>query len=91
MRIEHGGFTYQIRADDHCWIVETIKVRTEDTKRTKKGDEYASNVVYPGRFDQACQSLLDRMMRDGLEPHANLEVAVATVSRFYTTIGKATT
>ena len=90
MRIEHGGVVYEIRADDHCWVVETIKVRTADTKKTKKGDEYASNTVYPGRFDQACKSLLDRMVRDGLTPHAGLEEAVATVAHLYATIGKTT-
>jgi len=43
--------------------------------------------VYPARFDQALTTLLDRLVRDGIEADATLEQAVATVAYLYATIG----
>ena len=43
--------------------------------------------MYPARFDQALKTLLDRLVKDGIEPDATLEQAVATVAYLYATIG----
>ena len=76
---------YVLRPDAHCWVVATIKkFRTG----SQKGEEYESDVRYPGRFDQALRTLLDRMVRDGLEPDATLVQSVATVAHLYATIGR---
>ena len=56
---------YVVRPDANCWILATVK--TYETG-SESGKEYESDVVYPGRFDQALRTLLDRMMREGLEP-----------------------
>ena len=78
---------YVVRPDAQCWIVATVKTFL---RGSQKGEEYESDVVYPGHFDQALRTLLDRMVRDGLEPDATLEQAVATVAYLYATIGSAT-
>ena len=88
MRVTHEGFTYEIKADQpRGWILCTVRTRSADSKRP--GEEYLHDIVYPGAFDSTCRSLLDRMMRDGLSPHAGLTEAVATVAHLYATIGEA--
>ncbi len=76
---------YVIRPEPNCWIVATIKTRATGAQ---KGEEYESDVVYPARFDQALTTLLDRLVKDGIEPDATLEQAVATVAYLYSTIGR---
>ena len=76
---------YVVRPDVDCWVLATIKLRGQESKQA--GTEYEADVVYPGRFDQALRLLLDRMLRAGLEPDADLNKAVATVAHFYATIG----
>ena len=75
---------YVVRPDANCWIVATVKTRRTGAQ---KGEEYESDVVYPGRFDQALKTLLDRLVRDGIEPDTSLEQAVASVAYLYATIG----
>ncbi len=41
----------------------------------------------PGHFDQALRTLLDRMVKDRIEPDTSLERAVASVAYLYATIG----
>jgi len=43
--------------------------------------------VYPARFDQALKTVLDRSVKNRIEPDASLEQAVATVAYLYATIG----
>ncbi len=88
MRVTHEGFTYELTPDNHCWLLSTVKTRADDHEKDP-GGEYLSNTVFPGSFPAACRSLLDRMMRDGLSPHAGLTEAVATVAHLYATIGEA--
>ena len=75
---------YVVRPDANGWIVATVK-----TFRTgsHKGEEYETDLVYPGRFDQALRTLLDVLVRDGIEPDTSLEQAVTTVAYLYATIG----
>ena len=73
-----------IRPEPNCWIVATIKTRATGAQ---KGEEYESEVVYPGHFDQALRTLLDRLVKDGIGPDTTLEQAVATVAYVYATIG----
>ena len=75
---------YVVRPDANCWIVATLK-----THRTgaQQGEEYETDLVHPGRFDQALRTLLDRLVRDGIEPDTSLEQAVTTVAYHYATIG----
>ena len=40
----------------------------------------------PARLDQALRTLLDRMVRDGLEPDDSLERAVGRIEHIYVTI-----
>ena len=80
MRITHDGLTYEITPDTLCWQLSTVRVNDA-------GDEYTHNVVYPGTLPAALRSLLDRMVRDGLEPDADLAETVATVAHLYATIG----
>ena len=75
---------YVVRRDANCWIVATVKTRRTGAQ---KGEEYEADVVYPGRFDQALRTLLDLLVRDGIEPNASLEQAVMTVAYLYATIG----
>ena len=56
---------YVVRPDGGCWIVANVKTYLTGSER---GEEYEADVVYPGRFDQALRTLLDRQVRDGLEP-----------------------
>ena len=74
---------YVVRPDANCWIVATMKTYLTGSE---KGEEYETDVVYPARFDQALRTLLDRMVRDGVEPEGGLEQAVATVAHLYSTI-----
>lgn len=85
MRVTHAGRTYELVPEEHSWKVTTIWVREEGDN---VGEEYHHNTVYPGRFDQALRSL-DRMLRDGLEPDADFNDAVATVAHLYRVIGDA--
>ena len=74
MRITHDGLTYEVRADQpRGWILSTVRTRGEESKQP--GTEYMHDTVFPGAFDATCRSLLDRMMRDGLSPHADLTEA----------------
>ena len=75
---------YMVRPASNGWIVATVKTFRTGSQR---GEEYETDLVYPGRFDQALRTLLDRMVRDGLEPDTSLEQAVATVAYLYATIG----
>ncbi len=75
---------YVIRPDANCWIVATIKTRATGAQ---KGEEYESDIVYPAHFDQALNTLLDRLVKDGIGPDTTLEQAVATVAYVYATIG----
>ncbi len=43
--------------------------------------------VYPARYDQALKTVLDRSVKNRIEPDASLEQAVATVAYIYATIG----
>ena len=72
---------YVIRPDANHWIVATVKTFLTGAQ---KGEEYESDVVYPARFDQALTTLLDRVVKDGIEPDATLE---QTVAYLYATIG----
>ena len=73
---------YQIDADDLCWKVSKVNINK------KAGEEYLADSVYPGTFPQALRSVLDKMLREELEPDADLTGAVATVARLYATIGR---
>ncbi len=75
---------YVVRPDANCWVVATTKTFLTGSQ---EGEEYESDVVYPARFDQALTTLLDRLVKDGIEPDATLEQAVATVAYLYATIG----
>ena len=75
---------YVIRPDANCWVVATIKTFLTGSK---EGEEYESDVVYPARFDQALKTVLDRSVKNRIEPDASLEQAVATVAYIYATIG----
>ncbi len=75
---------YVVREDTNCWVVATVKTFLTGSQ---KGEEYESDVVYPGHYDQALRTLLDRMVRDGIEPDTSLERAVVTVAYLYATIG----
>lgn len=75
---------YVVRPDTVGWILATIKKRGPGTKNP--GEEYEADIVYPGRFDQALQQLLDRMVKDGLAEDADITKAVATVAHCYATI-----
>ena len=46
--------------------------------------------VYPARFDQALKTLLDRLVRDGVEPDDSVESAVERVEQIYSMIGSGT-
>ena len=78
---------YVVRPDHVGWIVATIKVRGSEAKQA--GEEYETDVVYPSTFAQALSTLLDRMVRDGLDPDASIHEAVATVAHLYAHIGDA--
>ena len=75
---------YVVRPDANCWIVATIKTFMTGSR---KGEEYESNIVYPGSYDQALKTLLDRMVRDEVETDTTLEQAVATIAYLYATVG----
>ena len=75
---------YVIRPDTNCWVVATIKTFLTGSR---DGEEYESDVVYPARFDQALKTVLDRSVKNRIEPDASLEQAVATVAYIYATIG----
>ena len=75
---------YVVRPAPNGWIVATVKRFRTGSQR---GEEYETDLVYPGRFDQALRTLLDRLVRDGVEPDTSLEEAVATVAYLYATIG----
>ena len=74
---------YVVREDTNCWVVASIKTFLTGSQ---KGEEYESDVVYAGHFDQALRTLLDRMVRDGIKPDTSLERAVATVAYVYATL-----
>lgn len=78
---------YVLRPDADCWVLSRVKVYGKDAK--KAGQDYETDYVYPGRFDQALRLLLDRMVRDGIDPDADLDKVVATVAHLYATIGEA--
>ena len=80
MRITHEDRTYELLPDDLCWEV------CEITISPKHGTEIKSGRQYPGRFDQALQLLMDRMLRDGLGVTAELNEAVATVAHLHRVI-----
>ncbi len=75
---------YVVRPEASCWVVATIKTFLTGSK---KGEEYESDVVYPGHYDQALRTVLDRQVKNGIEPDTTLEQAVATVAYLYATIG----
>ena len=77
---------YVVRPDANCWVVATIKTYLTGSQQ---GEEYESDVVYPGHFDQALRTVLDRMVKNGIEPDTCVERAVATVAYLYATIGRA--
>ena len=77
---------YVVRQDTHCWILATVKVR-ESGKR--KGQEYEFDPVFPGTLPYALEMLLERMVRDGLDPDPTLAETVATVAHCYRTIREA--
>ncbi len=58
---------YVIRPDANCWVVATIKTFLTGSR---EGEEYESDVVYPAHYDQALKTLLDRLVKDGIEPDA---------------------
>ncbi len=74
---------YVVRPDGRCWIVATIKTYLTGSE---KGEEYEADVVYPARFNQALRTLLDRQIRDGLQPEDGLEQAVGRVEHIYAAI-----
>ncbi len=76
---------YVVREDTNCWLVATVKTFLTGSQ---KGEEYESDVAYPGQFDQALRTLLDRLVKDGIGPDTTLEQAVATVAYVYATIGR---
>ena len=78
---------YVVRPDANCWIVAKVKTFRTGSQR---GEEYETDLVYPGCFDQALRTLLDLLVRDGIEPDTSLEHAVATVAYLYATIGNRT-
>ena len=73
-----------MRPEANCWVVATIKTFLTGSQ---EGEEYESDVVYPARFDQALKTVLDRSVKNRIEPDASLEQAVATVAYIYATIG----
>ena len=75
---------YVVRPAPNGWIVAAVKTFRTGSQR---GEEYETDLVYPGRFDQALRTLLDLLVRDGIEPDTSLEQAVATVAFLYATIG----
>ena len=75
---------YVIRPDANCWVVATIKIFLTGFK---EGEEYESDVVYPAHYDQALKTVLDRSVKNRIEPDASLEQAVAAVAYLYATIG----
>ena len=75
---------YVIRPDANCWVVATIKTFLTGSS---EGEEYESDVVYPAHYDQALKTVLDRSVKNRIEPDASLEQAVATVAYIYATIG----
>lgn len=73
---------YVVKPDTHGWIVAKVKTNA------KTGEEYEADKKYPGRFDQALRTLLDRMVADGLTDVESLPEAVATVAHLYSVIGR---
>ena len=69
--------SYVVRPDAHGWIVARIKTFLTGSRQ---GEEYEADLVYPGRFDRALKTLLDLLVRDGIEPDTSLSVAKARVS-----------
>ncbi len=75
---------YVVRPDGCYWVVATLKTFVTGSRA---GQEYESDIVYPARFDQALRTLLDRSMRDAVQPDDTLEQAVGKVEQMYATIG----
>ena len=75
---------YVVRPDGCYWVVATLKTFVTGSRA---GQEYEADVVYPARFDQALRTLLDRSMRDAVQPDDTLEQAVGKVEHLYGTIG----
>ncbi len=67
-----------------CVTFGTLPTALSDTRSNAWNDPA---VVYPGHYDQALRTLLDRMVKDGIEPDTSLERAVVTVAYLYATIG----
>ena len=79
--------SYVVRPDGNCWIVATLKTFITGSRA---GQEYETDVVYPARFDGALKTLLDRLVRDGIQPDDTLERAVEKVTLLYEMIGSKT-
>ena len=82
---------YEILPDTWCWQVRTIKTRADTDKNRAKGiagEEYVSDICYPGTFPQALETVLEYQVRDELPRDADLEAAVATVARLYASLAK---
>ena len=77
---------YVVRPDKVGWVLSTVKVYGEDSK--KAGEEHETDITYPGNYAHAMRSLLDRMVKDGHDPGATLQEAVATVAHLYAKIGE---
>ena len=94
-RIPHGDRrdgslrigNYVVRPAPRGWVVATVKAFRTGSQR---GEEYETDLVYPGHFDQALRTLLDLLVRDGIEPDTSLERAVMAVAFFYAAIGHQT-
>lgn len=76
---------YKIARDGSGWMVAIVRTAGPDSKKVPPGTQTIEGVTYHATLQQACESLLDRCVREGSDP-GDVETVLQAVNKALQTL-----